>query len=131
MREAENPDEPSDEPAGEQAPDPVDRFNTAMNAVGVGFRSGFEPAAMLKAVGLPEIEHTGLLPVTLQSEEKATEGVPEPKPPVIVPPGAPGVAALGEGKPPPPGLPSAKPPSDDDAEADEDESADAKPPVRR
>jgi hypothetical protein len=127
MREAENPDEPADEAATEQAPDPVDQFNTAMNAVGVGFRSGFEPAAMLKAVGLPDIEHTGLLPVTLQSEEKATEGVPEPKPPVIVPPGAPGVAALGEGKPAPgkapPGLPAAKPSADEDAEPDEDDSA--------
>jgi hypothetical protein len=132
MREAENPDEPADEPAGEQAPDPVDRFNTAMNAVGVGYRSGFKPEAMLKAVGIPPIEHTGLLPVTLQSEEKATEGVPEPKPPAILPAGvAPpsldGAPPVSNGTSPnskpqnaPPG---AEPPSDDDTDPDANPAA--------
>lgn len=104
MRAAEDPkaDEPADT---EQAPDPVEQMNTAMNFVGTGFRSGFVPKGLLKAVGLPEIEHTGLLPITLQSEEKATEGVPEVKPTIVVPPGgAPAVPGVPPaGKPAPPG----------------------------
>jgi Phage portal protein, SPP1 Gp6-like len=124
MRAAEEAAEQPDEAAG---PSPIEQFNTAMNAVGVGIRSGFEPDAMLKAVGVSPIDHTGLLPVTLQSEAKANAGVPEPTPPAIVPagvvPGAPNAGPPGgeraPGKPPaaPPGStppadagPAAKPP---------------------
>jgi Phage portal protein, SPP1 Gp6-like len=133
MRDAEQPaGEPADGSA-EQAPDPVDQMNTAMNFVGTGYRSGFVPKGLLKAVGLPDIEHTGLLPVTLRSAEKAEAGVPEPKPPVVVPPGAP---MPGVGKPPP-GLPAANPAAGGDAEpgddSDEDEPTEGppKPPPRR
>ena len=121
MRKAEDPkaDEAADT---EQAPDPVDQLNTAMNFVGTGVRSGFEPASLLKAVGLPEIEHTGLLPITLQSEEKATEGVPEPKPTIVVPPGGapavPGVPPAGK-----PAPPSAKPSAAGGAEPDDEAGA--------
>lgn len=40
------------------------------NAVGSLVRSGFDPIDTLRALGLPPIEHLGLLPVTLQDEEK-------------------------------------------------------------
>lgn len=40
-----------------------------VEAVGVLVRSGFDPAAILSALGLPPMEHLGLLPITLQSEE--------------------------------------------------------------
>lgn len=54
-----------------------------VNAVGTLIRSGFEPKAACRAVGLPTIEHTGILPVTVQPEEKPA---PAPAP---VPVGAP------------------------------------------
>lgn len=41
------------------------------NAVGILIRSGFTPEASLAAAGLSSIQHTGLLPVTLQSEAAA------------------------------------------------------------
>lgn len=41
-----------------------------VNAAGVLIRSGFDPASVLAALGLPPIEHLGLLPVTLQKEEQ-------------------------------------------------------------
>ena len=34
-------------------------------------QAGFEPAAPLKAVGLPTIEHTGAIPVTVQQVRAA------------------------------------------------------------
>ncbi len=37
-------------------------------AVGVYYRAGFEPEAILSALGLPPIAHTGVAPVTVQSE---------------------------------------------------------------
>lgn len=40
-----------------------------VDAVGVLIRSGFEPASVLAALGLPPMNHLGLLPITLQSEE--------------------------------------------------------------
>lgn len=40
-------------------------------AAGVLIRAGFEENATTDVVGLPDIEHTGLLPVTVQGEEKA------------------------------------------------------------
>jgi hypothetical protein len=56
--------------------DRADEFAKLMTAVGVGVRAGFEPDAMLEEAGLDPIAHTGLRPVTVQSEEKAT-GVPQ------------------------------------------------------
>jgi HK97 family phage portal protein len=40
-----------------------------VDAVGTLVRSGFDPASALEALGLPAIDHLGLLPVTLQKEE--------------------------------------------------------------
>lgn len=48
--------------------DPVMVKNMA-DAVGSLFRSGFDPIESAKTVGLPEIGHTGLLPVTLTKPE--------------------------------------------------------------
>lgn len=42
-----------------------------VESVGALVRAGFEPAAALKAVGLPPIEHTGTIPVTVQQVEKS------------------------------------------------------------
>lgn len=52
------------EAADEEALDP-----DLINAVGVLIRSGFDPEAVLAALGLPPMEHLGLLPITLQAEE--------------------------------------------------------------
>jgi HK97 family phage portal protein len=41
-----------------------------IDAVGTLIRSGFDPAAILAALGLPPMGHLGLLPVTLQKEEQ-------------------------------------------------------------
>lgn len=78
MREFEQRDAQVDALSGV---DRVDMFGKLMTAVGIGVRAGFEPDAMLEEAGLPSIEHTGLLPVTVQGEEKAT-GAPvvEPSP---------------------------------------------------
>lgn len=43
--------------------------------VGILFRAGFEPEAILAALGVPPIEHTGVAPVTVQSED-AVEDLP-------------------------------------------------------
>lgn len=65
--------------------DEVDeRIDPALvNAVGVLIRSGYAPDAVLEALGLPPMEHLGLLPITLQAEEifdadaaAAEEGLP-------------------------------------------------------
>lgn len=75
MREAEKRDT--------QLDDMIERtelFSKAMTAVGVGVRAGFEPEPMLEAAGIPEIDHTGLLPVTVQSEEKAAGITPSALP---------------------------------------------------
>ncbi|ADD81116.1 portal protein [Rhodococcus phage ReqiPine5] len=48
--------------------DPVMVKNMA-DAVGSLFRAGFDPIQSAKTVGLPEIAHTGLLPVTLTKPE--------------------------------------------------------------
>lgn len=50
---------------GEEAP----AVDVLVNAAGTLIRSGFEPGPSLDAVGLPQIAHTGLLPVTVQSPE--------------------------------------------------------------
>lgn len=88
MREAEKRDT--------QLDDMIERtelFGKAMTAVGVGVRGGFEPEAMLEAAGLPEIDHTGLLPVTVQSEEKAAGITPTALPPTSAPPSRPNKSA--------------------------------------
>jgi hypothetical protein len=41
-----------------------------VNAATALIRAGFDPASALEAVGLPAVTHLGLLPVTLQKEEK-------------------------------------------------------------
>lgn len=41
-----------------------------VEALGALIRAGFEPDSALAALGLPAIAHTGLLPVTVQSEEQ-------------------------------------------------------------
>lgn len=50
-------------PFGESSLDPK-----LVEAVGALIRAGFEPAAAAAALGLPEMAHSGLRPVTLQSE---------------------------------------------------------------
>jgi HK97 family phage portal protein len=42
-----------------------------IDAAGALIRAGFVPAAALEAVGLPPIEHTGLAPVTVKTEDAA------------------------------------------------------------
>jgi len=71
---------PGDEQPGAAPSATTDDPNIAakVNSAGTLIRSGFEPAASLKAVGLPEIDHLGLLPVTLQSSSKAFEPSSEP-----------------------------------------------------
>lgn len=39
-------------------------------AIGILIRSGFDPASTLAALGLPAMEHLGLLPVTLQKKDQ-------------------------------------------------------------
>lgn len=48
-----------------------------INSLGVLYRSGFTPESSLSALGLPAIEHTGYLPVTLAAVEPDT---PDPPP---------------------------------------------------
>ena len=60
-------------PMPEEAPAPpalVDQIE----AVGQLIRAGFEPAAALEVVGLPPIAHTGLVPVTVKSEDDPSPG---------------------------------------------------------
>jgi len=84
MREFEQRDAQVDALSGV---DRVDMFAKLMTAVGVGVRAGFEPDGMLDEAGLPSIPHTGLLPVTVQSEEKAGAVLGQPvEPPAIEPP---------------------------------------------
>lgn len=48
---------------------PPARFDLGLfDAVGTLIRSGFDPASILAALGLPSMEHLGLLPITLQKE---------------------------------------------------------------
>lgn len=77
MREAEQRDPQLDELAGLS---PVDDYVKRVTAVGVAVRSGFDPEAAREDAGLDPIKHTGLLPVTVQSEEKAT-GIASALPP--------------------------------------------------
>lgn len=69
---------PVDDPALEEFLRPVNMapagadqadLKVRVDAVGTLIRSGFDPASALDALGLPAIEHLGLLPVTLQKEE--------------------------------------------------------------
>jgi hypothetical protein len=46
-------------------------------AVGVLIRAGFDPNDALRALGLPDIKHVGLLPITLQSDPANVEVVDE------------------------------------------------------
>ena len=66
--------------AGVRVGNEVATMPEKVNALGTLIRSGFEPAAALKAVGLPAIAHTGILPVTVQPEEKPAPAVPVPAP---------------------------------------------------
>jgi HK97 family phage portal protein len=56
-----------DDPAG----DP-ERVRALVEAAASLIRAGFEPEDSLKAVGLDPIEHLGLLPITLKSEDQIT-----------------------------------------------------------
>lgn len=88
MRDAERRDPQLDELAGIS---PTDDYTRRVTAVGVDIRAGFDPEGSRRAAGLPPVKHTGLLPVTVQSEEKAlgeTSGPPPftPNPPATAPP---------------------------------------------
>lgn len=48
-----------------------------IEAVGALIRAGFDPAAALEAMGLPQIAHTGLFPITVTPDK-------EPAPPPVV-----------------------------------------------
>lgn len=63
--------------SGETAAAPAMTESEKWNALGSNIRSGFEPDASLEALGLPAVDHTGLLPVTLQSQA-AAEAAPAP-----------------------------------------------------
>lgn len=55
----------------------ADEISRLVNAAGILIRSGFDPEASLAAVGLPPIEHLGLLPVTVKdnSQEVIQEAI--------------------------------------------------------
>lgn len=57
--------------------EPEPSFTEKVESVGALIRAGFEPQASLAAVGLPPIPHTGLPPVTVQTEELAEPDSPE------------------------------------------------------
>lgn len=71
---------PTDDPSLEEFLAPVNMrpsgqlseatLKEKVDAVGALIRSGFDPMSALAAVGLPAIDHLGLLPVTLQKEEQ-------------------------------------------------------------
>lgn len=48
-------------------PLPADELAARATAVGTFIRSGFTPSSSLEVAGLPPVEHTGLLPVTVQT----------------------------------------------------------------
>ena len=56
----------------------------AIEAAGALIRAGFKPVAVNKALGLPDIDHTGALPVTVQAVEDPAQ--PPPGPPHGDPP---------------------------------------------
>ncbi|QDK01886.1 portal protein [Arthrobacter phage Vibaki] len=93
---------PVAEPADDAAGSAANALELA-NAVGALIRSGYDPAEAAKAVGLPEIKHLGLLPVTVQPPAAGTdlENAPEPVPGTPSAPkpaaAAPAAAALAEG----------------------------------
>lgn len=65
-------------------------------AVGVYFRAGFEPEAILEALGLPPIAHTGAAPVTVKAESEIDETPEGPRTEENtdqLPPQVPGVTA--------------------------------------
>lgn len=57
-----------------------------IEALGQLVRAGFDPAGSLKAVGLPDIAHTGLLPVTVQPEDEPSPAAPPAGDPPPAPP---------------------------------------------
>jgi hypothetical protein len=69
-------------------PSPDDRENqradqdSKVNAAGILIRAGFEPEDVLEKLELPEIKHTGRLPVTVQVPEDEAE--PDVDPDVAV-----------------------------------------------
>lgn len=63
--ELEEAEEPEDHEDDQQRIDP-----SLIDAVGALVRSGFDPASILTALGLPPIAHLGLLPATLQKNEQ-------------------------------------------------------------
>lgn len=64
-------------------------------AVGILFRAGFEPSAILDALELPQIAHTGVAPVTVQSEDAVDDLPNEPAGPGNTDQGPPTTAAQG------------------------------------
>ena len=51
----------------------ADDFAKRASAVGTLFRAGFDPNSALAAAGLPTIEHTGTVSVSVRSEEEVTD----------------------------------------------------------
>ncbi len=47
-------------------------LKTQTDVAGILVRAGYSPAGAAKVAGLPEMEHTGLPPVTVQGEDKPT-----------------------------------------------------------
>ncbi len=58
-------------------PTPELTLKDKVDAATALFRAGYAPAAALMAVGLPPIEHTGLLPVTVKASVDGTVDDPE------------------------------------------------------
>lgn len=69
MREEEQRDKQLDDIAK------LERFGEQIEAVSVGVRAGFKPKGLTAAVGLPDLEHTGRLPITVQDDEQQTGAV--------------------------------------------------------
>jgi hypothetical protein len=55
------------------AADPAEEQLKRANFAGTMIRSGFDPTESLKAAGVPEVKHLGLLPVTLQPPAAGTD----------------------------------------------------------
>jgi hypothetical protein len=79
------------EAAAATSADPADDALKRANFAGTMIRSGFDPVESVKAAGLDEVKHLGLLPVTLQPPAAGTD-LDNAPPPVPGSPSAPTAA---------------------------------------
>ena len=90
----------SEADAPEEIPDdlPTD-YSTRIESLGAYVRAGFDPTAAAAALGLPPIEHLGVLPVTVQSATEAAPELAEAEMPLAPP--EPGIPTLTAASAPP------------------------------